>query len=234
MSGRGGGGGTGRVPPTARGGKGAKTAGPLPPRTAAVIITVPRGGAVLYAEVLRATREKVSLAAIGIEDINCRRAVTGGVVLEVPGEGAKQKADVLARQISAVLEGSEVRVARPSKSVELRLKGLDDSVTIWEIAAAIAAVGGCEGGDVKVGEILRPPRGMGIAWARCPAGVASSVMKAGLRVGWSIPKVELLQTGLCAPPRWTAAGVVTAAGRAATGLADALRRPRSVRFGVAG
>ncbi|XP_024890976.1 uncharacterized protein LOC112466868, partial [Temnothorax curvispinosus] len=135
----------------------AKAAGPLPSRTAAVTITVPGGG-----------------------------AVSGGLVLEVPGDDAKKKADTLARQISAVLEG--VQVARPSKSVELRLRGLDDSITQEEIAAAIATVGGCDTGDVRVGEILRPPRSMGIAWARCPVGVASGVLKEELRVGWSRPK----------------------------------------------
>ncbi|TGZ54440.1 hypothetical protein DBV15_12725 [Temnothorax longispinosus] len=151
---------------------GAKAARSTPPETAAVTITVPGGRGTSYAGVLRAAKE-MSLEVLGIDGINCRSAVTGGLVLKVPGEGSSEKTDTLARQVSAALEGSGVRAARPTKCVELRLRSLDDSVTQGEIAAAIAAVGSCLEGDVRVGEILRPPKGMGIVWARCPTGAAS-------------------------------------------------------------
>ncbi|XP_024882115.1 uncharacterized protein LOC112461196, partial [Temnothorax curvispinosus] len=154
---------------------------PAPPKTAAVTITVPGGSPASYAEVLRTARERVSLADLGVARVSCRRAITGGLVIEVPGDGQGEKADLLARQVSAALEGSGVRVSRPARRVGLRLTGLDDSVTPAEIVAAVTAEGGCREGDVTVGEIVRRPQGMGVTWVRCPVGAANMMVKKGLK-----------------------------------------------------
>ncbi|XP_077265670.1 uncharacterized protein LOC143899324 [Temnothorax americanus] len=186
-------GGASRVLPPIGRKRRAKAAVPAPPKTAAVTITVPGGSPASYAEVLRTARERVSLADLGVAGLSCRRAITGGLVIEVPGDEQGEKADLLARQVSAALEGSGVRVSRPSRCVGLRLVGLDDSITPAEIRAAVTAGGGCREGDVTIGEIVRRPLGMGATWVRCPVGAANIILKRGLKVGWSSPKIGLLR-----------------------------------------
>ncbi|EFN65450.1 hypothetical protein EAG_13574, partial [Camponotus floridanus] len=78
---------------------------------------------------------------------------------------------------------------------ELRVAGLDDSITPTEVQQAIAAAGGCSVGEVKVGKINLSPAGrLGSVWARCPAAAAKKVVDAGhLPIGWIRARVEALE-----------------------------------------
>nr|XP_034192190.1 uncharacterized protein LOC117609686 [Osmia lignaria] len=62
---------------------------------------------------------------------------------------------------------------------EMRLSGLDDSVSPVVVAAALAAVGGCGPADVKVGEILISPARLGTVWAKCPLTALSKLAASG-------------------------------------------------------
>jgi len=66
-----------------------------PPRAAAVVLTCGEGGP-FYAEALRKARERISLADLNIERTRIRKAATGAVLIEIPGEETKAKADELA------------------------------------------------------------------------------------------------------------------------------------------
>lgn len=71
------------------------------------------------------------------------------MVVEVPGAEGATKADALsARLRSCFAERDGVKIARSVRKAELRLRGLDRSIRTDELAAAIAAIGGCkaEGG----------------------------------------------------------------------------------------
>lgn len=95
-------------------------------------------------------RRELVLEDFGIAELRPKRAITGGLVLEVPGPEGASKADRLARRMEEVLEGTDVRVARPMKRGEIRLHGLDDSVTEDEVREA--AAGGCPAEDARVGK----------------------------------------------------------------------------------
>jgi len=89
------------------------------------------------------------------------------------------------------LANTGARIARPVKSEELCVTGLDESVAKEEVAAAIAAAGGC--GDVRVGDIRRGPSGLGTAWMQCPTAAAKKVVATGrVTVGWVSARVEVL------------------------------------------
>ncbi|XP_039310759.1 uncharacterized protein LOC120358938 [Solenopsis invicta] len=159
-----------------------------PPTTAAVTVTCADPTA--YAQVLKTAREKVDLFSLGIEDLRPRRAVTGALILEVRGVDNGTKADALAEGIRAALSSrDDVKVARPCKTVELRLTGLDDSVTPSEVAEVLGAIGACSPHDIKVGEIRMAPNGLGTCWVRCPAKAGKAVLAA--------PRIRLLL-----PMRW--------------------------------
>ncbi|XP_020298517.1 uncharacterized protein LOC109862790 [Pseudomyrmex gracilis] len=108
-------------------------------------------------------RESIDLKGLGIAGLRPKRAITGGLVLEVPGEGGADKADKLAQAMSALFANGEARVSRPVKTAEVRVRGLDDSVSSEEVAAALASAGGCAPGEIRVGPVKTVPSGLGAA-----------------------------------------------------------------------
>jgi len=164
-----------------------------PPRTAAVALTCEEGGP-SYAEALRKARERISLADLNIERTRIRRAATGAMLIEIPGEGTKEKADELAARLKTALADMDVRVTRPMRVAELKISGLDDSINKTDVAIALGEAGETSWLQIKVGDIRRTPRGLGIMWARCPLEAAIKVAEVGrLTVGWSSARVELLK-----------------------------------------
>jgi len=62
------------------------------------------------------------------------------------------------------------------------------------VALAIGKIGGASWLDIKVGEVRRTQRGMGMVWVCCPLEAAIKVAECGrLAVGWSSARVELLK-----------------------------------------
>ncbi|CAH0405746.1 unnamed protein product [Chilo suppressalis] len=72
--------------------------------------------------------------------------------------GRRSKADALAKRMGDVV-GSYVEVGRPEKTEELRVTGLDESITREEVVEAVAKKRGCPTSEVTAGA-LQP----GQAW----------------------------------------------------------------------
>ncbi|XP_068619338.1 uncharacterized protein [Battus philenor] len=157
--------------PRSRGTKKAKRA----PTTAAVTVTLPEGSSSTYAEVVRAAKAKIRLADLGIEALRQKRAVTGALLLEISGEDCGPKVDDLAANMREVLRDVAVKISRPVKTSEIRLRDLDDAVSPGEVAEAVAEAGGCSVDDVKVGDV-------------------HALVNAGsVRVGWGSVRVAPLE-----------------------------------------
>lgn len=167
-----------------------------PPRSSAVVISLKPGSAekgVTYASALAEARTKVDLAGLGISALRFRTAATGARILEIPGTTSGEKADSLADKLREVFNAEDVHVSRPIKSAELRISGLDDSVTAEEVAAAVAKVGACPVDAVKAGTVRRHYSGLGAIVVRCPISVARKVSDSGrVLVGWVAAQVKLL------------------------------------------
>ncbi|XP_063370301.1 uncharacterized protein LOC134658547 [Cydia amplana] len=169
------------------------------PRSAAVVLTLETGAeerGVTYGTLITEAKSKISLDGLGIAGLRFRRAVTGAAILEIPGPDTTSgnQADSLAAKLRETLNVADVRISRPVKCAEMRISGLDDSVTEEELAAAVAKVGGCALEAVKVGRISRAPTGLGTAWARCPVAAAKKVAEGRLLVGWASANVKLLES----------------------------------------
>lgn len=162
------------------------------PRTAAITITCPEG---LYGETISLARQKMNLEELGIKDVKARRAATGAILYEIPGEGKAQKADLFAQKLREALEGKEgVRVTRPCKRGEIRLHGLDESVTVEEVKVEVAKIGGCQASEIKAGQIRFNKKAMGTLWLQCPVAAAVKVAAVGkVKVGWVVAGVEPLK-----------------------------------------
>ncbi|XP_052755675.1 uncharacterized protein LOC128201781 [Galleria mellonella] len=167
------------------------------PRSSAVIISLqPEAEArgVDYAKVLQEARSKLDLANFGIETIKFRTAATGARVLQVPGVTSSDKADALANRLRELIPGDVAKVSRPTKMAEMRVMGLDDSITSSELAAAIARDGECPLDVVKVGDIKRNSSGLGTCWVRAPVLAVKKITSAGrILVGWVAARTELLR-----------------------------------------
>lgn len=108
--------------------------------------------------------EKINIGSLGIKK-RPRRAITGALLFEVRGVGNNDKADVLAGKLREVMaQRDDVKVSRPTKTVEIRITGLDDSVTSQEVAEVVVALGGCSPLDIKTGGIRMALSGFGTCW----------------------------------------------------------------------
>jgi len=161
------------------------------PRTAAVQITCPEGQ---RAETMRLARARVNPEELGIQDMKPRRAQTGALLFEIPGEEGARKADLLAEKLrQALAEKEGVVITRPQKMAEIRIRDVIESVTEEEVTQILAEKGRCHLSDIKVGPIRQAPNGLGAAWIRCPLTAAKRITEEGtIRIGWAKVRIEVL------------------------------------------
>jgi len=106
------------------------------PRTAAIVMTC-EGGSASYAEALRKAREKIPLAELNITDTRIRRAATSAIIIEIPGEGMRAKADLLASRMRDELRELGAKISRPTRTAEIMVYNFDDSVTDQDLTSAL-------------------------------------------------------------------------------------------------
>lgn len=127
------------------------------------------GADVTYAAVMAAAKERVKLSDCGIQaPVRIKHAQTGGIIIEVPGPDRTSKVVALEAKLRQALSDLALHIARPVKSGEVRMMGLDEAVIPEEIAASVAGIGGYAVSDVRVGELRRSRCGMFSAWVHCP------------------------------------------------------------------
>jgi hypothetical protein len=126
-------------------------------RTAAVVVSGPSSS---YAKAIALAREKINLKEFGIAGLNVRRAFSGGMVLEIPGERADAQTSYLAMSMKMVFEVVEelkdIRVAVPTQTSSLRLNRVEDSITDEEVKTCVAEAGGCSPKGGTLGELVLP------------------------------------------------------------------------------
>ncbi|XP_026331299.1 mucin-19-like [Hyposmocoma kahamanoa] len=167
------------------------------PKSSAVVITlrpeaVAEKGAT-YKGVLEAATAAVDLGSLGIPHVRVRNTQTGARIIEVAGATSAGKADTLAAKLEEVI-GGLATVTRPTKTADLRVTGLDESVTPEKIRTVVAAKGQCSPSLVSVGAVRLAPNGRGSALVRCSVAAAQLVAATGrLLVGWSSAGVHVME-----------------------------------------
>jgi hypothetical protein len=158
-----------------------------------VTLTLSEKAKISYAEALTTARGKIPLAEVAIEKMKMRKAMTGAIVLEVPGDKDRERASALATRLAQVLDPATVKVAAPARMAEQRMVGRDISIAKEELRNALALAAGCGGAEVQVVEIGTSRGGLGSAWARCPLIGAWKLAQAGkIALGWSTARVEAI------------------------------------------
>ncbi|XP_033314575.1 uncharacterized protein LOC117213324 [Bombus bifarius] len=166
---------------------------PRAPRTSAVTLTLSEGARMSYADVLEAARAKVPLLELGVERVEMKKAMTGAIIIKVPGDRDRGKATLLATRLVEALDPTAVRVATPTRMAELRVTGIDISVKKEELQRALASAAGCGSAEVQVGEIGATRGGLGSAWIKCPVAGARKLAQAGkIALGWSTARIRAI------------------------------------------
>ncbi|KMQ93101.1 gag-pol polyprotein [Lasius niger] len=160
------------------------------PRSAAVMITGKEEG-FSYAEALKKARGAISLDKLEIERTKIRRAANGGLLIEVMGPGGAGKALALKDKLYEVFH-DQANVTRPVKG-EIRLVGMDCTVSSEEVVEVISEYGRCLKEDVRVGIIRPMSNGLYTVWAQCPLSAAIRTVNNGkIPIGWTLARVDLL------------------------------------------
>jgi hypothetical protein len=90
-----------------------------------------------------------------------KKPMTGGIILEVPGNQGRDKAPALAARLALALDPATVNVAAPTRTVELRVTEIDISVGKKELRNTLAGGGGCRALEVRVEDIRISRGGLG-------------------------------------------------------------------------
>ncbi|CAG4967467.1 unnamed protein product [Parnassius apollo] len=89
------------------------------------------------------------------------------------------------------------RVSRPTKCAELRISGLDDSISAVEVVTAIAQRSECPAEMVKIGEIRRTSSDTGTIWVSCPVPATNKIEGGGrFLIRWVPAQVKILSSRL--------------------------------------
>lgn len=147
-----------------------------------------------FTEAIKVARERIKIEDLGIQELRPRKAATDVVILEIPCPDGSEKATVLRdRMAEALQDMGGVKVTRPVKMVELRLKDVLESTDVNEVREVISTVGGCKSEEVRTGSVRALPNGLGTLWVQCPVKAANKVTALGkIKVGWTSSRVEIL------------------------------------------
>ncbi|XP_045540353.1 nucleolar protein dao-5-like [Papilio machaon] len=173
------------------------------PKTAAITVTLKPGATITtaegqvaeakYTDILAKAKAAICLRDLGLETVKVRTSMTGSKLMEVGGSTPEETADRLAAELTRVI-GGWADIARPSKLADLRVSGLDETITREEVAAKLATVGGCHPEAVKVGLIRPSFWGGGSTLVKCPAAAAKTVAQIGkVAIGWSMATVTAVR-----------------------------------------
>jgi len=163
-----------------------------PLKNAVVAIKMEEDG-ISYAEALKRAKQKIDLKELSIKDSKIRLAANGGALVQVSGPEGHARADVLAVKLREAI-GNGVRVTRPVKYGEIRISGIDPSITPTELVDKLANMGECTSDKIRLGPIRRTVRGIQSVWARCPLSAAFKLAELGnVELGWSVIRIELLR-----------------------------------------
>lgn len=111
----------------------------------------------------------------------------GNVLIEIVREKEKreEKAGKLAHALQQLLT-NEAKIARPIINGELRMFGLDDSISKEEVKDLMTEIGKCSDEAITIGDIKPMRNGLGMIWAQCPLTLAIQMANLKtVRLGWS-------------------------------------------------
>lgn len=85
-------------------------------------------------EMLKKAKERIVLSELNIKDVKFRKGRTGATIMELDGESGDDKADRLTEKLIEIgKEIKEVRIRRPCRVTEIRIRDVSSSVSRDEV-----------------------------------------------------------------------------------------------------
>lgn len=85
-------------------------------------------------------KKRINLEEIGIKDMRIRKERTRTTIMELEGESGDKKANKLTKKLLELRnEHGKVRIRRPCKVVEIRIRGVENTVSKDEVTRAMEA-----------------------------------------------------------------------------------------------
>ncbi|KAL6254307.1 hypothetical protein P5V15_014355 [Pogonomyrmex californicus] len=103
------------------------------PNVATISIIVENTASYVCVSILSKVREAIPLEEFDVLDTKVKRALSGGVLLELRGNNSSIKADLIMERMKNVFNDSKVNISKPIRTADVRLIGFDDSVSSLEI-----------------------------------------------------------------------------------------------------
>lgn len=103
------------------------------PKTAAVSIKGDVEKGFSYADVLRKARSHIKMEDLQIEAPKIRKGLNGATIIEISGPECNDKAQRLVDKLQEILREDKAAITTPTNKGELRLVGLDESISKEEI-----------------------------------------------------------------------------------------------------
>jgi len=163
------------------------------PKTAAVCLTCTKED-YNYLSAMKKAKTGIELESCGINEVSVKRSITGGIIFEILGPDANDKALLLESKLKQLFNESGVVITRPFKKADIKLTGLEESVTANDIILAIVDMTGCNSIDIKCSGIRTVRNGLCVAWLQCPLDAAYKLSEAKkVKIGWASARVEILE-----------------------------------------
>lgn len=85
-------------------------------------------------------KKRINLEEIGIKNMRIRKGRTRTTIMELKGESGDEKADKLTKKLLELgKEHGKVRIRRPCRVVEIRIRGVENTVSKDEVTKAMEA-----------------------------------------------------------------------------------------------
>jgi len=91
---------------------------------------------------MRLAHARINLDELGIKEISPKKARTGAFLFEIPGVDGAKMADALASKMQKIFADREsVRITHFTKTAEIRVRDIEDSICADKVVVAVAASG---------------------------------------------------------------------------------------------
>lgn len=162
-------------------------------RTAAITIKCPEGSP-NYSEMMRLLRAKIKpKEQFGINRIFTRSARSGGMVVEVPlTDDGRKKASLLAEEMRKHVP-ADVRIDCPIRKTEVRITGIDGTITPAEITSKIAELTGQPSADIRIGRVAKQGRSSSAVIAMHPDSAIRLSNMRRIDLGWSTATIKTME-----------------------------------------
>lgn len=145
-------------------------------------------------------RAKINFKKIGfIQQPIVRKAITGGILIEIDNDQNREKAKVLAGKIREIVpHGAKISI--PVMRAEVKISDLDDTITREDIIEAIQNKTECLSEEITISNLVNMngrQKGLKMAWIKCPFTTALGLTDTEtLDIGWTRARVKIVERPL--------------------------------------